>query len=238
MAIRRAARGLALFYLETRDAQGRLDRILVNRLKDKLGTRKVPTAELTLDGTPAQLVSGTEGRGQEHHAACSTSRARGTACAACAYMRRAHRARARLRAQARRLRRAARGEAAAPRHAGRPGGGVRGAFHLAFFVVELIGRDEAGEGERGADDLLRLLTPVAKLTAPRSRSVAIVQRGDRMLRRARATSRTPACRCCCATRRCCRSGKARPTCCRWMRCASRRGGCAGGFARADLRVAL
>src|SRR5262245_39428198 len=34
-------RGLALFYVETRDAQGSPNRILVNRLKDKLGTRKV-----------------------------------------------------------------------------------------------------------------------------------------------------------------------------------------------------
>ena len=34
-----------------------------------------------------------------------------------------------------------------------------------------------------------------------------------------ATSRTPACRCCCATRRCIRSGKARPTCWRSICCA-------------------
>src|SRR5215210_2922629 len=51
--------GLALFYIETRDDSGRLSNIQINRLKDKLGTRKVPTAELTLDGTPAQLVFGT-----------------------------------------------------------------------------------------------------------------------------------------------------------------------------------
>src|SRR5690242_9376780 len=52
-------RGLALFYLETRDEHGRPRNIEINRLKDKLGTRKVPTAELTLEGTPAQLVLGT-----------------------------------------------------------------------------------------------------------------------------------------------------------------------------------
>jgi acyl-CoA dehydrogenase len=40
--------------VEVRDAAGRLaPGIAVNRLKDKLGTRKVPTAELTLDGCPA-----------------------------------------------------------------------------------------------------------------------------------------------------------------------------------------
>src|SRR5437867_6758834 len=51
--------GLALFYVELRDEQGRLRNIRVNRLKDKLGTRKVPTAELSLEGAPAQLVMGT-----------------------------------------------------------------------------------------------------------------------------------------------------------------------------------
>src|SRR5262245_24234722 len=52
-------RGLALFYLETRDEQGRLNGIEINRLKNKLGTRKVPTAELTLNATRAELVMGT-----------------------------------------------------------------------------------------------------------------------------------------------------------------------------------
>jgi alkylation response protein AidB-like acyl-CoA dehydrogenase len=50
------SRGLALFLVELRDGNGRLRNIVVNRLKDKLGTRKVPTAELTLDGTPAVMV--------------------------------------------------------------------------------------------------------------------------------------------------------------------------------------
>ena len=49
-------RGLALFYLETRNSDGGMNGIRVERLKDKLGTRKVPTAELLLDRTRAQLV--------------------------------------------------------------------------------------------------------------------------------------------------------------------------------------
>src|SRR5207253_2488334 len=52
-------RGLALFFVEVRDAQGAMNGISINRLKDKLGTRKVPTAELTLDGTIALPVCGT-----------------------------------------------------------------------------------------------------------------------------------------------------------------------------------
>jgi len=52
------SRGLALFYVEPHDAEGRLDNIEILRLKDKLGTRKVPTAELWLNNAPATPVAG------------------------------------------------------------------------------------------------------------------------------------------------------------------------------------
>ena len=48
--------GLAMYYLEVRDEAGDLNNIRVLRLKDKLGTRQMPTAELALDGTVAHLV--------------------------------------------------------------------------------------------------------------------------------------------------------------------------------------
>lgn len=54
--------GLSLFYTETRNKNGELNKILVNRLKDKLGTKALPTAELTLQGTPATLI-GASGAG-------------------------------------------------------------------------------------------------------------------------------------------------------------------------------
>jgi hypothetical protein len=57
--------GLSLFYLETKMADGRYNNLELVRLKDKLGTRQLPTAELLLDGTSALLV-GTEGRGVAH----------------------------------------------------------------------------------------------------------------------------------------------------------------------------
>jgi acyl-CoA dehydrogenase len=49
-------RGLAMFYVEVRDEQGQLNGIRVLRLKDKLGTRQMPTAELALEGSVAHLV--------------------------------------------------------------------------------------------------------------------------------------------------------------------------------------
>jgi putative acyl-CoA dehydrogenase len=49
-------KGLSLFYVETHNDQGHLDGIEVLRLKDKMGTRALPTAELKLNGVKAQLV--------------------------------------------------------------------------------------------------------------------------------------------------------------------------------------
>ena len=49
-------KGLSLFYVEVRKEDGRLNNIEVIRLKNKLGTRQLPTAELLLDGTVAQKV--------------------------------------------------------------------------------------------------------------------------------------------------------------------------------------
>ncbi|HEX6208257.1 MAG TPA: acyl-CoA dehydrogenase family protein [Actinomycetota bacterium] len=55
------SRGLSLFLLELRDGD-RWNGITVRRLKDKMGTRALPTAELDLDGTVAAPVGGI-GRG-------------------------------------------------------------------------------------------------------------------------------------------------------------------------------
>ena len=49
-------RGLAMYYLEVRDQEDRLNGVRVLRLKDKLGTRQMPTAELALEGTVAHLI--------------------------------------------------------------------------------------------------------------------------------------------------------------------------------------
>ena len=46
-----------MFYLETFNEDGSFNNIEVQRLKDKLGTRQLPTAELLLDGTHAKKVS-------------------------------------------------------------------------------------------------------------------------------------------------------------------------------------
>lgn len=48
---------LSLFFLKTRKKNGVLNNIEIIRMKDKLGTRQLPTAELLLKGTRATLIS-------------------------------------------------------------------------------------------------------------------------------------------------------------------------------------
>ena len=60
---RKGSKGLSLFLVHIRDPNtGRLNGIRVHRLKRKLGTKYLPTAELELDGCVGQLV-GDLGRG-------------------------------------------------------------------------------------------------------------------------------------------------------------------------------
>lgn len=53
---RQGSSGLSLFFLRVRDEERKLNGIQVQRLKDKLGTRQMATAELWLDGAAAELV--------------------------------------------------------------------------------------------------------------------------------------------------------------------------------------
>jgi alkylation response protein AidB-like acyl-CoA dehydrogenase len=164
-------KGLALFYLETRDAQGQLDRIMVHRLKDKLGTRKVPTAELTLDGTCAIPVAGLQD-GVRNIAPMLNITRTWNSISSVAYMRRAI---ALARDYARR--RFAFGAMLAdkPLHADTLAGmqaEYEAAFHLAFFLAEMIGAQEAGMLDASEQELVRLLTPLVKLCTGKQ-SVAV-----------------------------------------------------------------
>ncbi len=155
--------GLALFYLELRNADGSMNGIAVNRLKDKLGTRMVPTAELTLDGARATLVAGTANGiknitpmlaiTRTWNAVCAASGMRHAIALARDYAKRRVAFGAPLRDK--------------PLHADTLASmqaEAEGAFHLTFRAVELLGREEAGELTEHEAQLLRLLTPIAKLT--------------------------------------------------------------------------
>lgn len=164
-------RGLSLFLLELRDAKGNLNHIVINRLKDKLGTKALPTAELSMNGTRATLV-GSEGSGVKNIASMLNITRVWNTCEAVSLMRRGI-------ALARDY--AFRREAFGAMLAEKPAHcetlatietEFRGAFALGFRVIELLGRDEAGIATEDESALLRLLTPIAKLyTAKQAVSV-------------------------------------------------------------------
>src|SRR5204862_2538138 len=156
------SRGLALFLVELRDENGRLRNIAVNRLKDKLGTKKVPTAELTLDGTPATLV-GQSSEGvraitpmlsvtRTWNAICAVSGMRRGLALAADYAKRRKAFGALLSEKPLHVDTLASIEAE-----------YAGAFCLAFKSVQLLGSLEHG-GSEADERLARALVPIAKLT--------------------------------------------------------------------------
>jgi hypothetical protein len=126
----------------------------------------VPTAELALEGTPAELVCG-RGDGVRNIAPMLNVTRTWNSVSAVALIRRGL-ALARDYAK----RRIAFGSALAekPLHVDTLAGlqaEFEAAFQLTFFVVELLGRSEAAQASAQQAELLRVLTPVAKLTTGR-----------------------------------------------------------------------
>lgn len=153
---------LSLFYVKVRNSKDELNNIFIHRLKDKLGTRALPTAELTLEGTVAMLVGERE-RGiaqissilnitRYYNAAAAVSVMRRGVALACDY------------AEKRRV--FGRLLSEQPLHVEtlqNLKAQQVGALHLVFAVACLLGREECDEASVAESRLLRLLTPIVKL---------------------------------------------------------------------------
>jgi len=153
---------LALFYLEPRKPDGRWRRIVIDRFKDKLGTRELPTAEIHLEGAPAELV-GEARHGVRQIAPMLNVTRTWNAIGALATMRRCI---ALARDYANRRVVFGKPLAEQPLHQDTLAGmqaEFEAAFHLAFYVTELLGRVQLGQADESQQNLLRLLTPLVKL---------------------------------------------------------------------------
>lgn len=153
---------LALFYVEPWKADGRLRNIEIDRLKDKLGTRKLPTAEIRLNNTPAELVGEVKGGVKLITPVLNTTRVWNSVCAISTLRRALSIARDYA---ARRvvfgmplLDHALHQETLADVQAE-----LEAAFHLTFYVIEHLGRSEYTSAEDPSHALVRLLTPALKL---------------------------------------------------------------------------
>ncbi|WP_413586591.1 acyl-CoA dehydrogenase family protein [Bdellovibrio sp. HCB274] len=156
------SKGLSLFYLELRNDQEQLNHIQIHRLKDKLGTKALPTAELSLQGTPARLVGG-EGDGIKKIASVlNITRIYNSICAL------GHARRALDLAQSYSRKRKAFGKLLIdhPLHQETLRwleDDFRRCFAFSFHIAHLLGKDEVGEINAKERILLRTLTPVLKL---------------------------------------------------------------------------
>ncbi|MEX2505101.1 MAG: acyl-CoA dehydrogenase family protein [Egicoccus sp.] len=156
-------RGLAMFYVEVRDEHGDLNDLRVLRLKSKLGTRQMPTAELALDGTLAQLV-GPPADGTRNITPMLTITRLWNAVTAASGLRRGL---ALARDYARR-REAFDGTLVdLPLHQATLAWlrtQHEASLQLSFRAAELLGRDEAGVATERELLALRMLLPITKLT--------------------------------------------------------------------------
>ena len=158
------SRGLSLFAVEVdRIPGGALRGIQVNRLKDKLGTWALPTAELTLDGVEATRI-GEQGRGvasitpmlsitRFYNAVCAVSGMSHATALAFDYADRRVAFGKKLREQ--------------PLHAetlAEMRAEVSAALALVMEIAALMGRAEQGIATADEKQRLRGLIPIAKLT--------------------------------------------------------------------------
>lgn len=168
-------KGLTLFYLKVKDDQGKLNNINMVRLKDKLGTRQLPTAELLLDGTIAHRMS-EPGRGVSGISNMLQVTRIHNAVGSSAYMRR-------ILSVARDYshRRIAFGKPIAkyPLHIqtlARMDLELRGSLMLTFEAVRLFGRKECHIATDEEKLVFRLLNPLAKLHVAKQ-SMSVISEG-------------------------------------------------------------
>ena len=159
-------KGLALFYIEQRNKEGKLQGIRVNRLKEKLGTWMLPTAELTLDGVPAIPVAGLSNGIRNISPLLNVTRTWNSVCAV-ASMRHGIRL-----AKDYATKRVAFGRPLSeqPLHVDTLAGmqaEFEAAFHLTFAQVRLLGKSDCGATTESEEKALRLLFPLVKLSTAR-----------------------------------------------------------------------
>ena len=156
------AAALALFYVETMDGERRRPELVIDRLKDKLGTHELPTAEIHLEGLPAWPLGELAHGVRQVAPMLNVTRTWNAVCAVASMAR----AISLARDYASRRRAFGRPVIEQPLHARTLAdmqAEFEGAFALAFEVAHLLGRVEHDAAAPHEAALLRLLTPLAKL---------------------------------------------------------------------------
>lgn len=153
---------LSLFYLPIRNKDNSLNGIEVEALKDKLGTRALPTAQLLLTGCKARLV-GEKGKGVKTISTLFNITRIYNTISAVSYIRRAY-----ALCKAYSTQRVAFGKKIEEhilykRSLRELEIAYQSNTLLALFLPQILGKEECEKATKEEKELLRVLTPVAKL---------------------------------------------------------------------------
>lgn len=154
-------KGLALFYLELKDENNKLNNLEILRLKDKLGTKALPTAEIRLYGTKAKMIGATGEGIKKISSLFNITRIYNSCCATASYYRlqnlATNYAKNRIAFN--------KSIISHPLHYKKLTelkAKYQSCFHLTFFLSKLLGSSEINKNDNN-EKILRLLTPIAKL---------------------------------------------------------------------------
>jgi putative acyl-CoA dehydrogenase len=153
---------LSLFYLPIRNDDGSLNGIEVEALKDKLGTRALPTAQLSLTGAKAKMV-GEKGKGVKTISTLFNITRIYNTVSAVSYLRRAFSLSKTYSSQREAFGQKIENHVLHQNSLRKLEIAYQSNTMLALFLSQLLGKEECDKATETEKALLRLLTPVAKL---------------------------------------------------------------------------
>ncbi len=153
---------LSLFYLPIRQEDGKLNGIEVEALKDKLGTRALPTAQLQLTGAKAKLVGEKEKGVRTISTLFNITRIYNT-ISAVSYMRRAYSLSEKYGKQREAFGKTLQEHVLHKKTIRELEIAYQSGMLFALFLARLLGKEDCNLATENEKSLLRILTPIAKL---------------------------------------------------------------------------
>lgn len=153
---------LSLFYLPIRQEDGKLNGIEVEALKDKLGTRALPTAQLQLTGAKAKLV-GEKGKGVRTISTLFNITRIYNTISAVSYMRRAYSLSEKYGKQREAFGKELQEHVLHQKTIRTLEIAYQSGTLFALFLARLLGKEDCNIASENEKSLLRVLTPIAKL---------------------------------------------------------------------------
>jgi alkylation response protein AidB-like acyl-CoA dehydrogenase len=153
---------LSLFYLPIRNSDGTLNGIEVEALKDKLGTKALPTAQLLLTGVKSKMV-GEKGKGVRTIATLFNITRIYNTISAVSYLRRAFALCKAYSSNREAFGQKIENHVLHQKSLREMEIAYQSNTMLALFLTQLLGKEDCNKASETEKSLLRLLTPVAKL---------------------------------------------------------------------------